>query len=185
MLSIALAWWGGPLMARAYLPVLQWVYAHIDSDNEVISLELSDHGVKRGVDKVFTLTIAPRPYIYVGDRLIATNVEGRGMVSVLTAYLWQPFVVALPLILAWPARHLREWYTRATVLLIGTILIVLIDIPTLIWSEVWTYYINTVAPGKFSFLLLWGHLLKNGGQTLLGMGLASTGVCLGQASQST
>jgi hypothetical protein len=185
LLSIALALWAGALMSRACLPVLQWVYAHLDTDNEVVSLELSDHGVIRGEDKVFTLTIAPRPYIYVGNQLIATNVQGRSRVSVLTAYLWQPFVVALPLILAWPARHRREWFARALVLFVGTFLVALIDLPTLIWSEVWSYYIDAVAPGKFSFLLSWGHLLKNGGQTLLGIVIASMGVCLGQAWLST
>jgi len=116
------------------------------------------------------LAIAPHQYIYFGDRLVATNTEGRGRVSVLTAYLWQPFVVALPLLLASPARRRREWPIRGIAILsVGTI-VVLVDLPTLMWSEVWSYYVSSVAPDRFSVLLLWGHLLKNGGQTLFGIG---------------
>ena len=131
-------------------------------------------------DDVYALTISPRPYIYVGDRMVATNTQGRGRVGVLTAYLWQPFVIALPLALAWPTRSRREWPLRGIVVLLAGAVVSLVDLPTLMWSEVWSYYINSIAPGKFSALLTWGHLLKNGGQTLLGIVMAVLAVCLGQ-----
>ena len=181
LLSIAMAWWTGPSLAQAFLPSLKWVYAHIDTDNDVVSLEVSAHGVNYGDDRVYALTIAPHPYIYVGDKLVATNTQGRGRVSVLTGYLWQPLVVALPLLLAWPVRRRSEWPIRAVAFLAVGIVVILVDLPTLLWSEVWSYYVGSVAPGKFSFLLIWGHLLKNGGQTLLGIVIAVLSVSLGQA----
>ena len=185
LLSIALSWWGGPLLAQAYLPVLKWAYTQVDTDNDVVALAVGEHGVNHGDDRVYALTIAPHPYIYVGDRMVATHTEGRGRVSVLTAYLWQPFVVALPLLLAWPVRRRSEWPIRAiAILFLGTI-VVLVDLPTLMWSEVWSYYITSVSLGRFSALLIWGHLLKNGGQTLFGIVMAVLSISLGQAWHSS
>lgn len=172
-LSISLAWWVGPSLARAYLPVLHWAYSHIDTDNDVVSLVVADHGVNHGDDRVYVLTISPHQYIYVGERLVATNTQGRGYVSVLTGYLWQPFVIALPFVLAWPVRRYTEWALRALALLAVGSVVVLLDLPTLLWSEVWSYYVGAVEPNNFSALLHWGHLLKNGGQTLLGLAMAA------------
>ncbi len=185
LLSIALAWWGGPQLAQSYLPILKWAYTQVDTDNDIIALAVGEHGVNHGDDRVYALTIAPHPYIYVGDRMVSTNTQGRGRVSVLTAYLWQPFVVALPLLLAWPVRRCREWSIRAIVLLSVGSIVVMVDLPTLMWSEVWSYYITSVAPDRFSALLIWGHLLKNGGQTLFGIVVAVLAVGLGQAWQSS
>lgn len=184
LLSIAIAWWGGAILAQAYLPILKWAYEHIDTDNHVVSMIVGEHGTNRGDDKVFSLTISPRPYVYVGEKVVATNTQGRGHVSVLTSYLWQPFAVALPLLLAWPTRTSREWPVRVIVFLVASLVIAMVDLPTLMWSEVWSYYIDSVAPGRFSALLIWGHLLKNGGQTLLGIVIAGLAVIVGQTINS-
>ena len=181
LLSIALAWSAGPVLAQAYLPIFKWAYAHFDTDNDLVGLVVSSHGVQRGEDHVYVLTIAPHQYVYVGNKVVSTNAQGRGRVSVLTAYLWQPFVVALPLSIAWPVRRRSEWTIRALVLVSVGFSVVLLDLPTLLWSEVWSYYVGAVEPNLFSPLIIWGHLLKNGGQTLLGIVMAVMGVSLGQA----
>ena len=185
LLSIALAWWAGPSLAQAYLPIFKWAYAHVDTNNDLVGLVISSHGVNRGEDRVYVLTIAPHPYVYVGDKVVATNAQGRGRVSVLTAYLWQPFVVALPLLIAWPVRRRSEWPIRAFVLVSIGLVVVLVDLPTLLWSEVWSYYVGAVEPNLFSPLIVWGHLLKNGGQTLLGIVMSVLAVSVGQAWYSS
>ena len=81
LLSIALAWWAGPWLAQAYLPLFKWAYAHVDTDNDLVGLVVSSHGVNHGEDRVYMLTIAPHRYIYVGKKLVATNAQGRGRVA--------------------------------------------------------------------------------------------------------
>ena len=184
IVSIALAWGLGPYMAQAYLPVLQRLYTLLDGDHDVVSLGLRDYGVHGGRDHVFELVVAPHGYLYVDNTLVPTNRSGRGTVSLITGYLWQPLVVAIPFLLAWPAKRRREWLLRCVSLLLCSALVALIDIPTLLWSEVWSYYVQTIAPGSFSWLLQWGHFLKNGGQTLLGMLIAAESVVISQWAAS-
>ena len=182
LLSILLASSLGLRIASTFLPVLKWAYAQLDQDNDLVSLDIQDHHVTGGRDTVYRLVIAPHTYIYVGNTLVPTNSSGRGTVSVLIAYLWLPLIVALPLGVAWPVRRRSEWLLRAACLVLGTVLVAFVDIPTLLWSEVWSYYVNAIAPGSFSWLVSWGHFLKNGGQTLLGMVIAGAAISVSRIS---
>ena len=175
LLVSALAWGFSASLARAYLPVLGWAYSQLDSDHDVVSLTLSNRHVTGGYDNVYTLVVAPHNYIVVGNSVVATNPTGRGRVSVLTAYAWQPLVIALPLLLAWPARRWSDWLVRLLALVGCAVPIALLNMPTLMWSEVWAYYVGAV-PGSTSWLVRWGHFLINGGQLLLGILVAGLSI---------
>ena len=180
LLSVWLAWtWGAPA-AQLYRPLLAWIYGQLDSDSTVQELRIADHGANGNRDTVYALTVRPRTAIFVGRRMLVSNPAARGTISVLTAYLWLPCATALPLLLAWPARRAREWPLRLLGLLGLGSLVALVDLPTVLWSEVWADYVGSAAPGSFSVLLLWGHLLENGGQSLLGIVMAGCCVALAQ-----
>jgi len=85
-------------------------------------------------------------------------------------------VVALPLVAAWPARTSTQWLKRLAWLLAGGSAVGVLSVASLLWCEVWSFYAETLAPDRFFPLLAWGHLLKNGGQTLFGILLA--GLCI-------
>ncbi len=169
----------GPTVARVYLPFLRWAFVHLDTDDRVITLSISGQGVVSGNDRVYRLVIAPEKTVYVGDRIQFAQAGGWAAVSVLVAYLWQPLVVALPLALAWPARRRIEWPVRLALLaaLLGGL--TLIDLPFTLWAQIWTIYVDALAPGMFSPLLVWADFLQSGGRFFLGILAAGTSVYLG------
>lgn len=100
------------------------------------------------------------------------------MVSVLVAYLWQAFVVALPLALAWPVSRGIEWPVRMVCLALLLASFALVDLPLTLWAQVWQTYVDAFAPGTFSPLLVWAHFLQSGGRFLLGVVAAGVSVYL-------
>lgn len=183
MLSVCLVVFFGPRLAEAFLPVLRWSFVHLDTDDRVIDLSISDRGVISGRDRVYLLVVAPDKMVFVGDRLAVGDPRGRAMVSVLTAYLWQAAMVALPLALAWPASRGIEWPVRMTCLALLLGCFALIDLPLTLWAQIWQGYVDAFAPGKFSPLLLWANFLQGGGRFLLGVVAAGMSVHLSHSAR--
>lgn len=163
----SLVQWGDVLAERA-VPVLRWTYSQLDRDHEIRGLGVSSAAVLRGTDKVFRLQVAPKGIVLVGTRVVHTNTDGWAHVSVLTAYLWQPFSVALVAALAWPAGRRSEWAWRLVLLAILCSALALLDVPFVLWALIWRNYIEVFAPGEFSALLVWAEFLQRGGRFLLG-----------------
>lgn len=179
VLSVSLIVVCGPRLADAFLPVLRWAFVHLDTVDRVVELSISDKGVVSGRDRVYRLVVAPEKMVFVGNRLAVGDPRGRAMVSVLIAYLWQAFAVALPLALAWPAARPREWPARMLCLALLLASFALVDLPLTLWAQVWQAYVDAFAPDTFSPLLVWAHFLQGGGRFLLGVVAAGMSVYLG------
>jgi len=180
LLAVCLVMAGGPRLAEAFLPVLRWAFVHLDTQDRVIELSINDTGVISGNEQVYRLVVAPDKTVFVGDRLARTDPRGRAMVSVLIAYLWQAFVIALPLALAWPVSRSIEWPIRLTCLALLLGVFALLDLPLTLWAQIWQSYVDAVAPGSFSALLIWANFLQGGGRLLLGVVAAGLSVYVGR-----
>lgn len=167
LLSVAF----GPQLAEWMLPLLHQTYTFIDRDHRIAELVVSSQGVLRGADQVYRLTVVPTGLAMVGDQVVHTNPQGWAKVSVLTAYLWQPLAVAAALLLAWPAPSARQAAVRWVWLLVLATAFVPLDLPFVLWAQVWVNYQEAYAPGEFSALLLWSQFLQNGGRWVVGMGM--------------
>jgi hypothetical protein len=170
----------GPRIASAYLPLLQWTYVHLDTDNRLISLSVEKRGVISGTEPVYRLIIAPDKMVFVGNRLAVGDPNGRAAVSMLVAYLWQAATMALPLVLAWPARCKWEWPLRLMCLPPILIAVSCVDLPIALWAQVWQSYVDAFSPGMFSPLLTWAHFLQGGGRFVLGLNAAAGSVLIAQ-----
>ncbi len=159
----------GPRIASAYLPLLQWTYVHLDTDNRLINLSLEKRGVISGTEPVYRLIVAPDKMVFVGNRLAVADPEGRAAVSMLVAYLWQAATIALPLMLAWPARSKWEWPLRLVCLPPLLVALSCVDLPMALWAQVWQSYVDAFSPGMFSPLLVWANFLQGGGRLALGV----------------
>jgi len=179
VLSVYLVIACGPSIADAFLPVLQWAFVHLDTEDRVFALTIGEQGVVSGNDRVYRLVVAPEKAVYVGERIKFPQAGGWAAVSVLVAYLWQPLVIALPLALAWPATRFSEWPVRLGLLASLLAGLALIDLPFTLWAQIWKIYIDALAPGTLSPLLVWSSFLQSGGRLLLGLVMASTSVYLG------
>lgn len=177
-LSIGIVWAYGNQIAQAYLPLLHWSYSHLDTDHRILTLTIETQGAVRGSDHVFQMVVAPRAIVFVGDRLVSTDPKGWAKVTVLTAYLWQAMVVALPFVLAWPVRKAREWPVRLSVLSALLFVFSILEVPMELWASVWRIYIDAFAAGRFSALLSWVSFLETGGRLFLGLVAAGISVTL-------
>jgi hypothetical protein len=180
VLSVGLVMALGPWLADAFLPVLKWSFIHLDTEDRLVEISINDHGVMSGHERVYRLVIAPERTVFVGDRLVVTDPRGRVKISMVIAYLWQAFVLALPLALAWPALHTREWPVRLTCLALLLSGLTLIDLPLSMWAQVWHIYVDAYAPGTFSPLLMWADFLQSGGRSLLGILAAGLSIFAGR-----
>lgn len=174
------ATWGEAL-ARASLPLLRAAYSMFDGRSQVIELTLANRGAVSGHDSVIRLVVAPGRPVLVGDRFVTADPQGRATITVLTAYLWQPWLLALPLAIAWPprsARPCRESCRRTGWLLLMLSAVAVVDVPATLYAEVWELYAQAHAPSLFSPLLAWQQFLQHGGRFALGLAVGLVSVAL-------
>lgn len=164
--------WGRDV-AELALPLIHWTYGLLDREHRIEELVLASRGVVNGADQVFRLTVAPHGLVMVGTHVVHTHPQAWAKVSVIVAHLWQPAATAAVLLLAWPANHLLQWVFRFLLLLIMTLALAPLDLPFVLWAQVWTNYHDQFTPGDFSALLFWNDFLQHGGRWLIGVALAA------------
>lgn len=158
----------GDELAEHSLPLLRWTYSQLDHDHEIREFSMASTAALRGTDKVFLLEVVPDGLVLVGTQVVHTRPDGWARVSVLTAYLWQSISVALVCALAWPTTRRSEWGWRMVLLAIFCVALAMLDVPFVLWAQVWRNYADVFAPGEFSVLLVWADFLQRGGRFLLG-----------------
>jgi hypothetical protein len=166
----------GDVLAEGAVPVLRWTYSQLDHDHKIREFGVSDAAVLQGTDKVFRLEVVPDRLVLVGNHVVPIHPDGWARVSMLTAYLWQPISVALVGALAWPVRRRLEMAWRMVLLAIFCGALALLDVPFVLWAQVWRNYTEVFAPDAFSALLVWADFLQRGGRLLLGVAAASAAI---------
>ena len=178
VLAASLVGLAGDWAARASLPMLSWTVTQLLPDYRVVDLSVSETGIQSNTDRYFKLSAAPMHSVFVGDQLIPSNPNGRADLRILIAFLWQPFTICLPLVLAWPATGRREWSIRIGSMCGILALFAFVDVPMLFCASIWEFYITMFAPGQFSPLLVWGRFLEGGGQLVLGIVAAFVSIAI-------
>lgn len=171
LMALGAVLWGRDV-AELALPLIHWTYGLLDREHRIEELVLASRGVVNGADQVYRLTVVPHGLIMVGTHVVHTHPQAWAKVSVIVAHLWQPAATAAVLLLAWPANHLLQWAFRFLLLLIMTLALVPLDLPFVLWAQVWTNYHDQFTPGDFSALLFWNDFLQHGGRWLIGLALA-------------
>lgn len=163
-------------LTEALLPLFRWEVAQLDDAYRVLDLSLS----QQGADTVLRLEVGVARDIVVGGQALPPDPRARANVSTLAGHLTQPAILALALLLAWPARRSNEYPLRALVACAGLALVILIDVPFVLWAEVWDIHVTAFEPGRFSPLLLWRDFLQGGGRFVLGLAVGLLAVVVGQ-----
>lgn len=161
-------------LTEALLPVFRWEIAQLDDAYRVLDLTLS----QQGADTVLRLEVGVAHDIVIGGQVLPADPRARANVSTLAGQLTQPAMLALALILAWPNRKPSEYPLRALVACAGLALVLLIDVPFVLWAEVWDIHVTAFEPGRFSPLLLWRDFLQGGGRFVLGLAVGVLAVGL-------
>lgn len=176
LVLLALNYAYAPLLIEALLPLFRWEIAQLDAAYRVLDLTLS----QQGADTVLRLEVGVAHDIVIGGQVLPADPRARANVSTLAGHITQPGMLCLALILAWPARRPIEYPLRALIASTGLAFAILIDVPFILWAEVWDIHVSAFEPNRFSLLLLWRDFLQGGGRFVLGLAVGVLAVAAGQ-----
>lgn len=181
---LVFVWLAGDALARAFLPVLRWVYELLDQDHRIVELVLSQKTALGNSDWVYRLRVVPDSVVLVGNTVLFGSPDRWAVVSVLVAYVWHPLLIATVVMAAFEGRSLRVWFARFFWLTPMLAMIAVMDLPWVLWAEVWESYVPLLPAGTVSPLLMWSDFLQRGGRFLLGAlaGLIATKIAHAQAA---
>ena len=177
VLLLVLSHFVGKALTQALLPLLRWEIAQLDDNYRVLDLALA----QQGADTVVRLEVGLARVQVFGAHVIYPDPRARATISTLAGYITQPVILCLVLILAWPARKNREYPLRALIAFIGIALVILADVPFVLWAELWDLHVSAFEPNRFSPLLIWKNFLQGGGRFVLGLAVGMLAIVAGQA----
>lgn len=170
----------GKAIIEAMLPLLRWELVQLDDTYRILDLRLD----REGRDTVIRLDVGLERAVVIGGRALMPDPRARANVSTLAAHLTQPAILCLALILAWPTRKIIEYPLRVLIACGGLALLVLTDVPFVLWAELWNFHVSVFEPDRFSPLLIWKDFLQGGGRFALGLGVGMLAVVASQALSS-
>ncbi|MBT9613426.1 MAG: hypothetical protein IV108_09205 [Burkholderiales bacterium] len=167
----------GKTATEALLPTLRWELEQLDDTYRILDLRLD----REGRDSVIRLDVGLEKAVVIGGRALMPDPRARANVSTLAGHVTQPALLCLALILAWPAYRAIEYPVRALIAIVGLALVILIDVPFVLWGELWNLHVSALEPDRFSPLLIWRNFLQGGGRFVLGLAVGVLAVIAGQA----
>lgn len=170
----------GKALIQTLLPSLRWELVQLDDTYRILDLSLD----REGRDTVIRLDVGLERAVVIGGRVLMPDPRARANVSTLAAHVTQPAILCLALILAWPTRKVIEYPLRALIACGGLALVVLADVPFVLWAELWNLHVSAFEPDRFSPLLTWKDFLQGGGRFALGLGVGILAVVASQALSS-
>lgn len=165
----------GPSLAKLFGLWLTW----LDDTYRILSLDYQDTG---GVRRLHYAVSMAKP-VYLGGRMIFTDPRAVADASIPFASVFVPAMVAMPVAIGWPAVRLLRRAIRIVLLLPVIALLVLLDVPLVLWAQVWAMQVNALDPDHISGLLFWSEFLQSGGRIVMGL-LVSIGIIVSANTNS-
>ncbi len=160
---------------KLMLPVLSPALGFVAGDFKIVRFELVE---ERKNVSVGALAVLERS-LFLGGRAIVPDGTQVMMVGTTVGTVLQPLLVALVLVLAWPAR----WSEMALRLVISSVLlavVLLADTPFSLAAWLWDAQIKLHEPGRASPLVWWNVFLNGGGRLALGLIAGALAIALAQ-----
>jgi hypothetical protein len=160
---------------KLMLPVLSPALAFVADDFKIVRFELVE---ERKNASLGALAVLERS-LFLGGQAIVPDGTQVMMVGTTVGTVMQPLLVALVLVLAWPARW-REMALRLAIVGLLLALVVLVDTPFSLAAWLWDAQIKLHEPGRASPLVWWNTFLNGGGRLALGLVAAALAIVLAQ-----
>lgn len=176
VLLLALARAFGDACVAALLPVFRWELGLLDDHYRILFLGLSS----QGADSVVRLDVTLARPVIAGARVIVPDSRGIATVTTLAGHVLQPVILMLAVLAAWPARKRAEYLLRASCGLPLLVLLLMVDVPFVLLAEIWSMFMESHAPGRYSSLIAWSAFLQSGGRSALALALSVFVVIAGQ-----
>jgi hypothetical protein len=176
-LLTALAYLYGDRVVAELLSMFRAEIEAFDSTFRVHALNIA----RQGVDTVVRLDVGLRDVVVVGNKALMSDTRSNLSVTTLASNVYQPLLMALSLALAWPSSFLRERAVRVVLALAFSLLVVAMDVPIVLYAELWETLRDTFAAEQFSLAIVWKDFLQGGGRLSLGVATGALAVISAQA----
>lgn len=163
-------------VVAALKPALRWGLQQAAPDFQVLRFEFS---TDRG-QAVLSALVRQQRTIFLGGRAVVPEAHSISGTGSNVGTVLQPLMVALVLLLAWPARRWREWPLRLLLATPLLALVLMLDTPLSMAAWLWFAQVQQHEPGAISPLLWWNTFLGAGGRLVLGLVAASLALALAQ-----
>ncbi|MBC7995234.1 MAG: hypothetical protein H7Z15_18540 [Rhizobacter sp.] len=161
--------------AKLLLPLLSAPLSFVADDFKIVRLELLE---ERKNVSIGALAVLDRS-LFLGGQAIVPDGTQVMMVGTTVGTALQPLLVALVLVLAWPARW-SEMGLRLVIASMLVTLVLLVDTPFSLAAWLWDAQIKLYEPGRASPLLWWNTFLNGGGRLALGLIAATLSIARAQ-----
>lgn len=177
--SVALLWAAHSYSRDAVallMPALSKALSFVADDFTIFRFEFVSERGNAAIAALATLEHT----LVLGGRAIVPNGTSVMAVTTTVGTVLQPLLVALVLVLAWPARWL-EALLRIVFVAPLIALVVLLDTPFSMAAWLWEIQLRAYEPGRASPLVWWNIFLNGGGRLALGLLAGASSVVLAQA----
>lgn len=158
------------------MPALSKALGFVADDFKILRFEFVEERGNAAIAALATLDHV----LVLGGRAIVPNGTSVMAVTTTVGTVLQPVLVALVLVLAWPARWL-EAVLRIVFVAPLIVLVVLLDTPFSMAAWLWEIQLRAYEPGRASPLVWWNIFLNGGGRLALGLLAGASSVVLAQA----
>jgi subtilisin family serine protease len=157
-------------------PALRWGLEQAAPDFQVLRFDFS---TDRG-QPVLAALVRQQRTLFLGGRAVVPEPHSISGTGANVATVLQPVMVAVVLLLAWPARRWLEWPWRLLLATPLLALVLMLDTPLSMAAWLWFAQVKQHEPGAFSALLWWNTFLGAGGRLALGLVAAALALFLAQ-----
>lgn len=158
------------------MPALSGVLAFVADDFKILQVDFFSD---RGASSIGALAMLEHTIVLGGRAIVPDDVTVIAASTTLGTLL-QPALVALVLVLAWPARWHELALRLAIVALPLAAVLLLLDTPLSLAAWLWQVQLRQYAPGTSSPLIWWNTFLNGGGRPVLGLIAGALAIALAQ-----
>jgi hypothetical protein len=164
-------------LVRQSLPVFHAWIGIIDDTYRTVDLHLE----RRTGEWMIVRLATPAVVHVLGGHVIAADPRSLITGSASAGIVLQPLVLAGALLCAWPARTFREFVLRALLASPLVVLVVLLDVPLMLYGFIWNQEVMALEPERFSLLVTWADFMNAGGRFALTVVAVAASVAMARA----
>lgn len=164
------------LVAAVMPPFRIWL-GWIDSTYRTLDLSVAQVSGERVVRRLAT----PAHPHAVGGNVVDADPGTMTTTQAAAGLVLQPLVLAAALVLAWPWRSATELAARVTIGAPLALMVMLLDVPLLLYGVAWNSELKLLDPSAFSPLVYWADFMNAGGRFALTLAAVAVSVWASEA----
>ncbi len=159
-------------LVGATLPMFRAWLGWIDDTYRTVDLSMIDLKGELVVQRIAT----PAHPHAIGGVVVYNDERSSLSTQVAAGIVLQPLVLAVALLIAWPWRSAAELALRLAAATPLMVLVMLLDVPMMLYGFIWYQELSAVDAARFSALAYWADMMNAGGRFVLAIAAAALAV---------